>query len=127
MSDVILDASAFLALINKEQGYEIVQNVINNSIMSAVNAAEVIAELHCKLNILIKDAEKIVTSLTKVEDFNYKQAVMAASLKKQTMQFGLSLGDRVCLTLGIELGLPVYTANKIWGNLDLNAKIIVIR
>ena len=50
--------------------------------MSAVNVAEVISELNCKLNIGIPDAEKIVTSLVNIENFNYEQAVTAASLKK---------------------------------------------
>lgn len=37
---VILDASAVIALLKKEPGYEQVQEVIYRSIISSVNAAE---------------------------------------------------------------------------------------
>jgi len=40
----------------------------------------------------------------------------------------LSLGDRACITLGIKLQAPIYTADKIWAKLKLNnADIKLIR
>ena len=38
---VVLDASAIIALINKEPGWEIVRDVLPYSLMSSVNVAEV--------------------------------------------------------------------------------------
>jgi PIN domain nuclease of toxin-antitoxin system len=127
MNEVILDASAFLALINKEPGHILVSKVITNSIMSSVNAAEVIAELNCKLDISIEDSKKILISLTKVVDFTYNNSIVAGGLKKETSHLGLSLGDRACLSLGLALKLPVYTADKIWDKVNCGVEIIVIR
>lgn len=45
MNRVVLDASALLALINQEVGYEKVVAVLPTACMSAVNASEVIAKL----------------------------------------------------------------------------------
>ena len=41
--------------------------------------------------------------------------------------FGLSLGDRACLALGIALKAPVYTADRSWKNLKLGVRIHVVR
>jgi PIN domain nuclease of toxin-antitoxin system len=40
---------------------------------------------------------------------------------------GLSLGDRACLALALELNAPVYTADRAWKNLNLGIRIHVIR
>lgn len=45
MNQVILNASAVLALLNQEQGFEVVAKYLSNSIISAVNFSEVIAVL----------------------------------------------------------------------------------
>jgi PIN domain nuclease of toxin-antitoxin system len=51
-----------------------------------------------------------------------------ASLKKSTKHLGLSLEDRACVSLGIKLGIAIYTADKIWAELKLeNADIRLIR
>lgn len=39
----------------------------------------------------------------------------------------LSLGDRLCLALGLRTGLPVATADDAWGDIDGGPMIIVIR
>ena len=127
MNEVILDASAFLALVNRETGCEVVQDVISRSVMSSVNVAEVVAELNFRLSIPIDKAEKMINSLVRIVDFNCRQAILSASLKKTTSHLRLSLGDRACIGLGIALGLPVYTADRIWSKLNLDLEIIVIR
>ena len=42
MADVVLDASAVLALLNREPGGERVENYLGEGVISAVNAAEVV-------------------------------------------------------------------------------------
>jgi PIN domain nuclease of toxin-antitoxin system len=54
-------------------------------------------------------------------------AQTAGDLVRQTRAFGLSLGDRACLALGMELGAPVYTADRAWKKLGLPVQIRVIR
>jgi PIN domain nuclease of toxin-antitoxin system len=127
MSDVILDASAFLALVNQEQGHEVVAEVISHAVMSSVNACEVIGELSSKLEIATDDCIKIINSLIRVVDFTYSQSIVAGGLKNETSHLGLSLGDRACLSLGMDLKLPVYTADRIWSKVNCGAEIIVIR
>jgi PIN domain nuclease of toxin-antitoxin system len=46
MNKVILNTSAFLALLNNEIGKDIVEPLLPHSIMSSVNIAEVVSELH---------------------------------------------------------------------------------
>lgn len=41
--------------------------------------------------------------------------------------FGLSLGDRACLALAAELGIPALTADQTWAGLDIGVKVELIR
>jgi PIN domain nuclease of toxin-antitoxin system len=124
---IVLDASALLAMFNSEPGKEVVEGVLANSIMSAVNASEVIAELQ-KIPIPTLEAKQMVVNVvSEVAPFDLEHAYRAAILKADTRQFGLSLGDRACLALGKLKGCPVYTADKVWGELDLGVKVILIR
>ncbi len=45
MSKVVLDASALLALVNQEPGQDIVAELLPRSLVSAVNASELVAKL----------------------------------------------------------------------------------
>ena len=57
-----------------------------------------------------------------------EQSFDIAFLKKSTKHKGLSIGDRACIALGIKMKLPIYTADKVWADLDLEgAEIILIR
>jgi ribonuclease VapC len=46
---------------------------------------------------------------------------------RRIRHYGLSLGDRACLALAMELKLPVVTADRAWIDLDLGIDICVIR
>src|SRR4029077_9828942 len=59
--------------------------------------------------------------------FNAEHAKAAGSMISKTRSFGLSLGDRACLALGLALDAPVYTADRSWKNLKLGLRIHVIR
>ena len=41
-------------------------------------------------------------------------AYVAAGLHAQTRQFGRGLGDRSCLALAMQLGVPALTADREW-------------
>lgn len=128
MSKYILDASALLALFNSEPGSNEVEKILPDSIMSAVNVAEVIAELENKLNIsLLEGREMIHASINRIIPLDFEQSIEVGGLKRITKSLGLSLGDRACIALGIQLEATVYTADKIWNNLNiegLNIKLI---
>lgn len=130
MTKVILDASALLALINNEKGADKVEPLIGNIVMSSVNVTEVASKVYdllgnenieqCKMSI-----EPFIDSII---EFDKTQCYIAASLKNTTKHKGLSLGDCACLATALQLGLPVYTADKIWAELDVpNIEIKLIR
>lgn len=114
MNDVILDASALLALLNNEPGSELVQKHLPKARISAVNLAEVIT----RLNLVGMPTEHIVEVLNllslDVVPFDEDQALQTGILARETKALGLSLGDRACLALGIVTGCAVLTADKAW-------------
>lgn len=66
--------------------------------------------------------------INSIIDFDKSQCYIAASLRNKTKRKGLSLGDRACLAVALQLDLPVYTADKMWAALDIpNLKLNLIR
>jgi len=128
MNEVVLDASAILALLQNERGSEkLTDEVMNDAVASTVNLAEVQSKLVKKgydPDEAWEDAQLLVTS---AEPFTSEQAKIAGSLIAKTEKFGLSLGDRSCLALAIVLKAPVYTTEQIWKNLKVGIPIHVIR
>ena len=127
MSSVVFDASCLFILIKQEPGVDAVDAIDGDIVMSSVNYAEIVTKLALGggsrgtiENIL---AEYMMT----VVPFTERLAKTAGLLVTHTRRRGLSLGDRACLAVGMELGLPVITADRAWGNLDLGVEIRVIR
>jgi len=90
-----------------------------------------LAEVHSKLvsrGLSESDAWKAaVYPVSELIEFTVKHAQIAGDLVTQTRTFGLALGDRACLALGMDLGVPVYTADRSWKKLHLPVQIKVIR
>ena len=128
MSKVVLDASALLALLNQEAGHELVEKHLSNAVMSTVNISEVISVL-IDTGIPHKTAREMVLEIIKeIIPFELQHAFVTASMKKTTKAYGLSFGDRACLTLAELKKLPALTADKIWAKIDNpEIKIILIR
>ena len=59
--------------------------------------------------------------------FDVVQARRAGLLRRQTRQYGLSLGDRACVALAVGLGMPAMTADQAWTELDLEIEVTLIR
>ena len=122
----VLDASAFMAMIQQEEGAKMVADCLPWAIISAVNQCEVLTKL------ILNGMEEQVAwwHIAEIDcesvPFNEKQARTAAGLVKFTKPYGLSFGDRACLALAIERKATVYTADKVWKNLDLGVEIEVI-
>jgi len=125
---ILLDTSALLALLKKEPGHEIVSNIIAISVISSVNLSELITVLS-RAGVSENDIDEIITDLVpEIIPFCGDISIKTGKISKLTQGYGLSLGDRACLATAIQLGLPVYTADKIWAELDLpNVKINLIR
>jgi PIN domain nuclease of toxin-antitoxin system len=124
---VILDASALLAYLQDEPGSEVVDGVLAESVMSSVNWAEVIQKsiaAGVDVDGMLDDLQALGLV---VEPFTPEDGEMAGRLWEQTRQYGLSLGDRACLSLGLRLGVSVLTSDRAWASLNLSLTIQVIR
>ncbi len=128
MSEAVLDASAILALLQGEPGGEkLTDTLLNDSIASVVNLAEVQTKLVLK-GLTSDEAWEHAISVTEVaEDFTEEHAKIAGGLVAKTQAYGLSLGDRACLALAIARKAEVYTTERIWKNLKLGIRIHVLR
>lgn len=126
MSRYVLDASAILALLNQESGSDRVAGLLPQSVVSAVNAAEVLSKLVDGGMPVDAAFEGVDLLRLEVIDFTKALAERSASLRQSARKKGLSLGDRCCLALGIEMGCEVVTAEREWDKLKL-CRVIVIR
>ncbi len=128
MSKVVLDASALLALLNEEPGSEHVAMLIEEgATMSTVNLSEVVA----KLSEAGMPEEAIHEALDAlgitIVDFDNAFAYKTGLLRLATKKAGLSPGDRACLALAGQLGLPAVTTNCVWESLPLDITIQIAR
>jgi ribonuclease VapC len=123
----VLDASALLALIQEEPGAELVELVLSNAVIGAVNWSEVVQKcLAREIDVAGMRGEFEMLGLL-IDRFGPEDAQRAAELWPRTRHLGLSLGDRACLALAQEYGIPVLTADRAWQNLDLGIPIQQVR
>ena len=126
-NEVVLDASAVLALLKREPGAERVRAVLDRAMIGTVNVAEVQTKL-VDLGLSRHAAEERIRFLgCRIVAFSEGQAIEAGSLVEQTRKLGLSLGDRACVALAIDREATVYTTDRIWKDLDLGIRIETIR
>ena len=127
MSDVILDASALLVLLNQEPGAEIVVEHLPHANISAVNLAEVVTRLNLT-GMPDNEIDEVLKLLSlDVVPFDEEQALQTGILALKTKALGLSLGDRACLALGIVRDCSVLTADKAWMELNLGVEVLLAR
>jgi PIN domain nuclease of toxin-antitoxin system len=125
--EVVLDASAVLALLNGEAGADAVAQVLPQAAMSAVNLSEVIAKL-ADAGMPERAIREALEGLPmEIVPFDRDQAYEAGLLRPSTKGVGLSLGDRGCLSQARRLGVPALTADRTWEALSVGAKVTVIR
>jgi len=128
MNSVVLDASAVLALIGRERGWErLTPKVLNQAVCSTVNLAEVQAKLVSRGWPPDDAWEDATAPIKEAISFTEEQAKLAGTLVALTRHLGLSLGDRACLALAISHKASVYTTEKAWNKLTLGVRIHVIR
>jgi len=114
MSEVVLDASALLALLQDEPGADKVAETIGEARMSSVNYAEVVSHF-IYAGMPADQVEAMLKPLPMViVEADQALATIAGRLRAVTAEVGLSLGDRFCLALARRDGLPALTADKQW-------------
>jgi ribonuclease VapC len=128
MTRIILDASAILAVIHQESGYEkLTPQLLARAVASTVNLAEVQSKLVGRGWTSDEAWEDATSPVQEVLAFDEEHARIAGDLIAHTKRHGLSLGDRACLALATALKAPVYTAERNWKSLGLGIPVHVIR
>jgi PIN domain nuclease of toxin-antitoxin system len=127
MSEPVFDASVLIAILQGERVSPDVYDVLEGAVIGAVNFAEVLTKMEDAKAWGLAEVEILVKLFNRIEPFTVAQAHSVASLRSRTKQFGLSLGDRACLALALELGAEVYTADHLWAQVDVGCKIHLVR
>ena len=127
MSNVVLDASALVALMRGEAGSQRVAEHLGGVAMSATNVAEAYGRLlrdaH-RPDELRRDIEALAID---IHSFDATQAFIVGDMEAKTRKLGLSLGDRACLALALTLKAPALTTDRQWRNTGLGVDVVVIR
>ena len=127
MNEVVLDASAIIALLLRERGFEQVAGILVGARVSAVNLAEACSYL-TQVGHSASQARAVLDSLhLRIVPFDEEQAFEVARLRPLTQRAGLSLGDRACLALSGLLRLPAMTTDRAWATLGLGIEVELIR
>jgi ribonuclease VapC len=114
MIEVVLDASALLALLLGEQGGDEVGTGLAASAMTTVNLGEVVG--HFARNGATEADIRLVLDPLPIEwiPFDEDLAFATGLLLPATRKAGLSFGDRACLALAARLGVRALTADRSW-------------
>lgn len=127
MSEIVLDASALMAVLREEPGAATVEAVLDHAAISAVNLSEVQAKLVERGTTAEIAWSSLIDLDLEVIDFDLSQAKVTGDLRSLTRAQGLSLGDRACLALAQVLGLPAMTADRAWAGLAVGIEIRTVR
>lgn len=128
MSSIVLDASALLALVHKETGWQKVADAVPDAAVSAVNLAEIVSKLADE-GFSEEDARQLLLAMEfETVSFEADQAYVVGTLRRSTKkEDNLSLGDRCCLSLGIHLGMPVLTCDRQWAQVTAGVMVRLVR
>lgn len=127
MTVSVFDSSALLAMTFDEPGADIAARSLDDGLISAVNAAEVLGR-YLDQGASDDQASRWFEDFgLDVRPFDRGLAFAAGLLRRQTRDHGLSLGDRACLSLAMRERTAVVTADKAWETLDLDVEIQLIR
>jgi PIN domain nuclease of toxin-antitoxin system len=124
---VVLDASAVLAVLNKERGADQVVDTLADAVLLTVNYAEVVSKL-VEQGLASGLACALVEGIgATVVDYDKTLAARTGELRAATRERGLSLADRACLALAERERAAAVTADKNWAGLELGIDVRLIR
>ncbi len=127
MPKYLLDSSAVLAVLFREQGFNEVASCLNQAFISSVNYCEVISKVVSKNASPEESKFQIESIIENIIPFEKDLALKAGTLTSFTKQFGLSLGDRACIATALHYGYEIITSDRVWQQLSLPVKINVFR
>jgi ribonuclease VapC len=121
----VLDASAALAWLLDETGFDVVEGLLDGALMSAVNWSEVLQKARRSGRDPGDTADMLEVYGVSVVAVTKGDATLAAKFWEP--QTSLSLGDRFCLATAYRFGARAVTAERSWAELDTGAEVLVIR
>jgi PIN domain nuclease of toxin-antitoxin system len=124
---IVLDSSAVLALAFGERGAARILAAIPQCILSSANLAEVLIVAERKR----VDSERTFAAITSlglpVVPVEVAHARIAAQLWRAYPTANLSLGDRLCLALAINLGAEVMTSDREMTKVGMGLTVTLFR
>lgn len=123
VSEVVLEASALLALLLQKPGGDSVAAQLPAASISAVNLAEVVGRL-LDAGVPADECREALAGLAlDVVPFDEAAAFATGALRPLTRRAGLSLGDRACLALAMRQDRTALTADRAWKRRKLGIPI----
>lgn len=123
---VVVDSSAMLALLLGEPGAQAVGAQLDKAVIGAANFAEILGRLAEAGGDASAWSQRL-RGVIAVESVSARHAEIAAALLPVTRAAGLSLGDRLCLALALDLGAPALTCDRAWGRVSHGADVRFVR
>lgn len=127
MSNVVFDAAAVLAVLNRETGHQKAAARLYGATISAVNYGEVLKKGFERGGSIPYIAAILRQQRLDIVPFDADQATLAAEIWEACKPYGLSFADRACISLGIKLDLPVLTTDADIQKPDLKSNVELIR
>jgi ribonuclease VapC len=125
----VMDASALLAWLFQEGGEELVDRMLEQAAISAVNLAEVLYRSD-EAGMDTDDLEQDLTALgLRIVPFTSGEARLVPEVRRAARRERqrLSLADCCCLATGVHLDLPVVGGDQAWESLRLGIDVHPIR
>ncbi|MDA0269952.1 MAG: type II toxin-antitoxin system VapC family toxin [Chloroflexi bacterium] len=125
MPAFVLDSSAVIAYLHREPGWEVAEEyVFGDSVVSAVNLAEIITKLLARgtseADIRVAFAFVTLTSTALTDEIAFE----AGRIHAATRHLGLSMADAACVATARALGATAVTADRTWADLPDEVRII---
>jgi PIN domain nuclease of toxin-antitoxin system len=121
----VIDASVVLAWLQDEPGADDAEPMIMEGVIGAANWSEVLQKSR-QHGVAPELVARLLASFgLNVSDVTRADGEAAADL--WSAHPPLSLGDRLCLALGIRLGVPVATMDGAWSGIENGPTVVVLR
>jgi len=120
----VVDASAVLAWLQDEPGSDQAERFLVEGVIGAANWSEVLQKAR-QHGIEPGLVARLLTSFgLAVTEVTPADGERAAALWEP--RSALSLADRLCLALGLRLGLPVATTDAAWSRVASGPEVVVL-
>lgn len=123
----VLDISAVIAYLLNEPGEDKVAQALDQAMIAAPNAAEIVAVLMRRGSGESEAILMLQQLRVPVVPLDESSALRTGALIARTRHLGLSLGDCASLALALERDADVLSADRQWTKLDVPVRVTLIR